>query len=265
MARSSKLVIAVAGAAAAGVAVASMAVSWATVGGEGGPATDSVDGAAGEVAAVPAGVEQPTVEDDSAPSGQFGRGEVERLSICVDGSPAASEAEMARVADGAAGLRWWHDQAEEAIVAAETETEAEGGGDGHAYTPVEFAEPEVVAGCPGGAVLPPEDTNQGARVRQDPVETASEHQVHVYLLTDEEAARSAGLEVESYRRVAYEVACASEHVCGEATVALFVRRTSVTDADQVSELLARATGMYYAVRPAAPPAGEPPGDERQPD
>jgi hypothetical protein len=198
------------------------------------------------------------------PTMQFGRREVERLSVCVQGDPALNGTELATILQGASGLRWWHDEAQAAIVAAEAAEDDSGhASDGQSvpgYTPVPFVEPEVVAGCPGGPALAPDDTNQGVAVRSEPVTNASPHQVHVYLLDDAEADATTSMGADGFRRAMYEKACLSEHECAEATVAMFVRRSAITSPSFVAEMLAHATGLYRAVSPDYPD-GHPPSED----
>lgn len=198
---------------------------------------------------------------------QFGRGPVDRLSVCVDGEPAPSAGELAIIREGASGLRWWHDEAQAAIVAAEAAEEDAGGGagqfEGHStlgFTPVPFAEPEVVIGCPGGSALAPQDRDPGVAVRSEPVTIASPHQVHIYLLDDTEADATTSMGPGGFRRVTYEKVCFSHHECAEATVAMFVRRSAITSTPFVAEMLAHATGLHRAVSPEHPD-GHPPSED----
>lgn len=197
---------------------------------------------------------------------QFGRGHVERLSICVDGASEPSSDEFETLRQGAAGLRWWHDEAQLAIAEAVAEQHAEEHSGSSQendhehpthYEPVAFVEPEVVLGCPGGPVLaPPTDLDPGAAVRMEPADEVSRHQVHVYLLDQEAASEAAGMRDEGFRRMAYERVCDFGHEggghggCAEATVALFVDRSAVADDPSfAAELLAHATGLHRAVHP----------------
>jgi hypothetical protein len=196
---------------------------------------------------------------------QFGRGTVTRLSMCVQGEPAPSGSKLVTIREGASGLRWWHDEAQAAIVAAEEAVADDTGNggegsEGHSIpgiTPVAFVEPEVVIGCPGGAALAPEDRDPGASVRAEPVTVASPHQVHDYLLDDTETDATTSMGANGFRRVTYEKVCFSDHECAEATVAMFVRRSAITSASFVAEMLAHATGLHRAVS-AEYPDGHPP-------
>ena len=108
---------------------------------------------------------------------------------------------------------------------------------------VPFQRPKVVVNCPDGFQRPLADPDQPMR---GAVAHPSDYAIKVFVVADDETGVLRG---KPFRVVPYEVTCESEHVCAQATTALYVSAGLVNSPDELFSAVEFATGLASPEHP----------------